>query len=116
MKDAEGMYVIPGLIDLHFHGCDGAEVVDGTYDAIRKIAKYDTHIFNGMGAFHHRDTHLVGAAMDCGAFVELIGDGMHVCGSMIRAAYRIFEAERIVRIIDSLFCAGLLDEHYVREY
>ncbi len=242
--DCEGMYIIPGLIDLHFHGCDGAEVADGTEEALYKIAKYEakngitamcpstepiehakqikaleaagnynredgsilvgvnlegpfftqekrggnderyifnpdfdlfdeyqkaakgkikiidmspdldgslefiekkskelvvslahtpadyetsmagfkagatlvTHLFNGMGVFHHRDTHLAGAAMDAGAFVELIGDGMHVSDPMIRAAFRIYGADKVVLISDSLFCAGLIDGHYVKDY
>ena len=24
--DAEGMYLIPGLVDIHFHGCKGADM------------------------------------------------------------------------------------------
>ncbi len=238
--DAEGLYVIPGLIDLHFHGCNGASFMDGTAEAIDTITEYEavhgitavcpstepaeydrlikalsaaanyknshgavlcginlegpfltyekrggnngkyllspseemfeeyqraanglikimdiapeldgslefikkqsknivislahtaadyrtcmegftagasmvTHLFNGMPVFHHRDTGLVGAAMDSGAYVELICDGMHVSDSMLRAAYRIFGAEKIVSISDSLFCAGLPDGHY----
>lgn len=242
--DAEGMYIIPGLIDLHFHGGGGASLIDGTVDAIRTIAEYEakngvtgiclstepmpheklikalhvaakfyaaqdkehgavlcgvnlegpflthekiggndaeylklpdektfeiyrsaaggiikivdvapdlegsvefieresenvvislahtpagyeasmrgfnagaklvTHLFNSMAAFHHRDTGLVGAAMDSGAYVELICDGLHVSDPMLRAAYKIFGADRIVCISDSLFCTGLADGSY----
>lgn len=39
--DATGCYVIPGLIDLHFHGCNGADFCDGTADAIQKITAYE---------------------------------------------------------------------------
>ena len=28
--DAAGCYVIPGLIDIHFHGCAGVDFCDGT--------------------------------------------------------------------------------------
>ncbi len=28
--DGEGCYAIPGLIDLHFHGCKGYDFCDGT--------------------------------------------------------------------------------------
>lgn len=38
--DAGGMMVIPGLIDLHFHGCVGYDFCDGTQEAIRAIADY----------------------------------------------------------------------------
>lgn len=42
--DGEGCYAIPGLIDLHFHGCKGYDFCDGTKDAIAAIAKYEASI------------------------------------------------------------------------
>ena len=39
--DVEGCYVIPGLIDLHFHGCDGADFSDGTVESIEKMVRYE---------------------------------------------------------------------------
>ncbi len=39
--DGEGLYAIPGLIDLHFHGCMGHDVCDGTEDALCQIAMYE---------------------------------------------------------------------------
>lgn len=39
--DAQGCYVIPGLIDLHFHGALGYDVCDGTEEAFEKIAQYE---------------------------------------------------------------------------
>ena len=42
--DGEGAYAIPGLIDLHFHGCVGADVCDGTPEALKKIAQYELSI------------------------------------------------------------------------
>ncbi len=38
--DAEGLYAIPGLIDLHFHGCVGHDFCDGTHEATQAIADY----------------------------------------------------------------------------
>lgn len=38
--DAGGCYLIPGLIDIHFHGCMGADYSDGTRDALETIAAY----------------------------------------------------------------------------
>jgi N-acetylglucosamine-6-phosphate deacetylase len=38
--DAEGLYVIPGLTDIHFHGCVGYDFCDGTEEALRKMAAY----------------------------------------------------------------------------
>jgi len=42
--DGEGCYAIPGLIDLHFHGCKGFDFCDGTQEAIREIAKYEASV------------------------------------------------------------------------
>ncbi len=38
--DAEGLYLIPGLTDLHFHGCVGYDFCDGTPEAITAMAEY----------------------------------------------------------------------------
>ena len=42
--DGEGCYAIPGMIDLHFHGCMGYDFCDGTKEAIREIARYEASI------------------------------------------------------------------------
>lgn len=39
--DGEGAYAIPGLTDLHFHGCVGYDFCDGTKEAISTIAEYE---------------------------------------------------------------------------
>lgn len=38
---ADGCYVIPGLIDVHFHGCVGRDFCDGSEEAIIDMAKYE---------------------------------------------------------------------------
>ena len=42
--DGNGAYAIPGLIDLHFHGCKGDDFCDGTKEAIARIAEYEASI------------------------------------------------------------------------
>lgn len=42
--DGRGAYAIPGLIDLHFHGCMGYDFCDGTKEAIAEIAKYEASV------------------------------------------------------------------------
>ena len=39
--DAKGCYAIPGLIDLHLHGCMGDDFCDGSLEAIQNIAEYE---------------------------------------------------------------------------
>lgn len=39
--DASGCYVIPGLVDIHFHGADGADISDGDVSGIHRMARYE---------------------------------------------------------------------------
>lgn len=39
--DATGLILIPGLTDLHFHGCNGYDFCDGNSHAIQEIANYE---------------------------------------------------------------------------
>lgn len=39
--DAQGCYVIPGFIDLHFHGAAKADFMDGTLDSVKTLAAYE---------------------------------------------------------------------------
>ncbi len=39
--DATGLYAIPGLTDIHFHGCAGYDFCDGTREAFDAIATYE---------------------------------------------------------------------------
>ena len=42
--DGKGNYAIPGLIDLHFHGCKGHDFCDGTIEALKEIAQYEASV------------------------------------------------------------------------
>lgn len=42
--DGHGAYCIPGMIDLHFHGCKGYDICDGTKEAMDAIARYEASI------------------------------------------------------------------------
>ena len=44
--DGTGMYLIPGLTDIHFHGCEGHDFCDGTEEAIEAMARYQAR--NGV--------------------------------------------------------------------
>lgn len=41
--DASGKYLIPGLVDIHFHGNSGADFSDGDYEGLLRIAGYMLH-------------------------------------------------------------------------
>ena len=42
--DGEGCYAIPGLVDIHFHGCVGDDFCDASSQAIANMAKYEASI------------------------------------------------------------------------
>jgi len=47
--DAGGNYIVPGFIDVHVHGGGGADTMDGSVDAISRIAR--THCRYGTTSF-----------------------------------------------------------------
>ncbi|HHT43135.1 MAG TPA: N-acetylglucosamine-6-phosphate deacetylase [Firmicutes bacterium] len=47
--DAQGGLIAPGLIDVHMHGADGAELMDGTREAVETMARFVAK--NGTVAF-----------------------------------------------------------------
>ena len=42
--DATDLYMIPGLVDIHFHGCKGADMCDGTKEVLDVITAYEASI------------------------------------------------------------------------
>ncbi|SFK44381.1 N-acetylglucosamine-6-phosphate deacetylase [Lachnospiraceae bacterium KH1T2] len=44
--DAAGCYLIPGLVDVHFHGCAGYDFSDATEEALERIGEYE--LSNGV--------------------------------------------------------------------
>ena len=39
--DAEGLYVLPGLIDIHSHGAVGCDFSDADVEGLKKILAYE---------------------------------------------------------------------------
>lgn len=87
-----------------------------TYDqamaAFDAGAKQVTHLFNGMNAFAHREPGPVGAAADSDCMVELICDGIHIHPAMVRATFKLFGADRVILISDTMRAAGMPDGQY----
>lgn len=40
--DAANGFIVPGFIDIHVHGGGGSDVMDGSYEALKQIAKTDS--------------------------------------------------------------------------
>ena len=74
-------------------------------------ATHATHLYNGMPSFLHRAPGIIGAALDSGASVELICDGLHIHPAVIRATYKMF-GDKLNLVSDSLRCAGMPDGDY----
>lgn len=74
-------------------------------------ASHTTHLFNAMPPLAHREPGVVAAAMDAGATVELITDGLHIHPAVVRLVHRLY-GEKLVLISDSLRCAGMPDGDY----
>ena len=76
-------------------------------------ASHATHLFNAMPPLAHRDPGVIGAAFDVPHVQpELICDGIHVHGSAVRAAFRLFGKDRMILISDSLRATGMPDGEY----
>ena len=98
--DAKGMYLIPGLVDIHFHGCKGADMCDGTKEALDVITSYEAsvgvtsvcpatmtipkdellEVMKNAGSYEYSGgSHLVGINME-GPFLDPVKKGAHVEG------------------------------------
>lgn len=81
--------------------------------AYRAGARQATHLFNAMPPFTHRAPGVVGAAFDNPEVkVELICDGVHIHPAVVRAVFKLFGADRVILISDSLRATGMPDGRY----
>ncbi len=90
---------------------------DADYDAaamgVRAGVTHLTHLYNAMPAIHHRKPGVIAAAAeDERVSAEIISDGQHVHPASVRLAFRLFGAERMVLISDSLRCCGMPNGEY----
>ncbi len=85
---------------------------DTVIEAVEAGACCVTHLFNAMPSLHHREPSVLGGAYDGGLYVQLITDGVHIHPSVVRMCYKLFGAERMIIISDSIRSAGLPDGEY----
>lgn len=82
-------------------------------EAFKLGANHVTHLFNAMPGFAHREPGVIGAAADSdNVYVEMICDGIHLHPATVRAAFKLFGADRVVLISDSMEATGLPDGQY----
>ena len=81
--------------------------------AIEAGATHVTHLYNAMPPFTHRQPGVIGAAAeDSGTGVELICDGIHIHPAVVKSTFRLFGADRVILISDSMMAAGMEDGEY----
>lgn len=81
--------------------------------AIEAGAAHVTHLYNAMPPFTHRKPGVIGAAAeDTHTEAELICDGIHIHPSVVKSTFKLFGAERMVLISDSMMATGMADGAY----
>ena len=83
---------------------------DQACQALAAGASGFTHLFNAMGAFHHRAPGVAGAALAHAEQAELIPDLLHVHPGAMRAALRA--VPRLYAVTDATAAAGMPDGDY----
>lgn len=85
---------------------------DTAKEAFASGASHMTHLYNAMFGINHRDPGPIIAALEDGAEVELITDGVHIHPAMVRFTFHTFGDDKVILIADSMEAAGLPDGQY----
>lgn len=73
-REEESRYLLPGLVDIHFHGCAGYDFCDGTKEALRAMEAYENR--HGITSF-------------CPATMTLPADEIaHICSAAANAGIK----------------------------
>ena len=86
---------------------------DTALAAFNAGADHAVHLYNAMPAFTHRAPGVIGAVYDSKhVMAEIICDGVHIHPSMVRAAFKMMGADRMILISDSMRATGMPDGQY----
>jgi N-acetylglucosamine-6-phosphate deacetylase len=104
--DGQGAYGIPGLVDIHFHGCVGADVCDAGAEALQKMAEYEasvgvTTMCPATMTMSEEELHRI--MKTAGNFHGKIGAklaGIHMEGPFISREKKGAQAEKNIRACD----------------
>lgn len=81
-------------------------------DMYERLGISFTHTYNAMTPLHHREAGVVGAALLCDGYAELICDGRHICPEVVALTYRIKGSDRLVLVTDSMEATGYGDGEF----
>lgn len=96
------------IISIGHTDCDYETAIN----AINHGACCLTHTYNAMPPIHHRNPGPIGAAVEKHIYAQLICDGFHIAKPIVLATYKMFGADRMVLISDSIRPAGLPEGEY----
>ena len=123
--NADGLYMIPGLVDIHFHGCKGADMCDGTREALDVIAAYEASVgvtsicpatmtipkdelvkvMKNAGEYSYNGgAHIVGINME-GPFISPSKKGAQAADNIMHCDYEYFcklqeAANGLIKLVD----------------
>ena len=125
--DGQGCYAIPGLVDIHFHGCMGADLCDAKPDSLPIMAEYEASqgvtticpatmtmseaelhkIMQNIGSYQptsHKAAHLAGINME-GPFISKKNKGAQKESNVIPCSVSLFrqlnqEAGGKIKLVD----------------
>lgn len=77
-----------------------------------------THFYSGMSSVKRENAYRVAGAVEAGyllddLFVEVIADGCHLPGDLLRLIYKVKGADKICLVTDSMRAAGMPDGEYI---
>lgn len=104
--DASDCYVLPGLVDIHFHGCAGVDFSDGTREALETIKRYE--LSRGVttvcpAAMTLPEEQLVQICRTAAACRDHVLRGIHLEGPFLSEAKRGAQNAAYLRMPDSAF-------------
>ena len=119
--DAAGLYVIPGMIDVHVHGGDGADTMDATPEALHKMARF----FARHGVTVYYPTTMSNPPETIRAAIENVAHcpqpedgaqhlGVHVEGPYLSPDYPGAQPPSVLRLADPAEYAYWLDSGVVK--
>ncbi len=86
---------------------------DTAKEAIDAGVTHITHLYNAMASIHHRNPGpIIAAADDERVEAEIICDNVHIHPAVVRNTFKMFGADRMILISDTMRAAGLEDGMY----